>query len=214
LITEEKYPSKFVVTAIAQEVQSQCIINGQDNNSLNRSAEVRQLLKAKRKLVDILSEQDEGNQELESASEGHSLPDSDMPNVNQSSVTMHAMGKAARTIEETDDPAVSDKRRRNRIAAEKCRNRRKERQFSLEAANRELSQQVDNLSKRLAEISEESRRHVQQLQLQNRSLKNENKILHSRLTAPPTGHAHFMLSEHKISHSQMKQSKLLNGQKK
>ena len=89
--------------------------------------------------------------------------------------------KPARPILETDDPVLSDKRRRNRIAAEKCRMRRKERQSTLETINRGLSLQLESLTKKLTDINEESRKDVHELQMKNRVLKSENQLLRNRL---------------------------------
>ncbi|XP_055342353.1 cyclic AMP-dependent transcription factor ATF-7-like [Paramacrobiotus metropolitanus] len=108
-----------------------------------------------------------------------------------SSLPAHASGsgepgggtgpRKTRPILETDDPVLADKRRRNRIAAEKCRKRRKERQENLEVNNQNLKAKYTELQKEFRALQQSSRARIQQLTEENKTFKQENILLRTQL---------------------------------
>ncbi|GAV04084.1 hypothetical protein RvY_14417 [Ramazzottius varieornatus] len=97
------------------------------------------------------------------------------------SASVSSANKRSRPILDTDDPVLADKRRRNRVAAEKCRLKRKARQVSLEEQNDILVEKIRVMEKRHQELAAISQEVVNKLQKENSDLKLENAALRKLL---------------------------------
>ncbi|OQV25220.1 hypothetical protein BV898_00908 [Hypsibius exemplaris] len=116
------------------------------------------------------------------------LEDSISDSISITSEMSSTPARRARPILETDDPALADKRRRNRIAAEKCRIKRKDRQNGLEQENEGLKDKIRQLEKKTAELNRVSQEVVRNLQNENATLKTENQSYRRLIAMVPGSH--------------------------
>ncbi|XP_055327988.1 transcription factor kayak-like [Paramacrobiotus metropolitanus] len=102
---------------------------------------------------------------------------SDSMSVASSSERSATPARKTKAILPTDDPQLADKRRRNRLAAEKCREKRKARQRKLEEENEELQEKLKVLKGKYDELTQCTQKVIGNLQTENGLLRAENQQL-------------------------------------
>lgn len=101
-------------------------------------------------------------------------------------ISVSSMSSKRSRILPTDDPVLADKRHRNRIAAEKCRDKRKARQMAVAEDNKRLRERFASLEREHEQLKDLSKSVLKSLRKENSQLKVENESLRAMLGNEPS----------------------------